>query len=286
MSTGHTGGPTGEPAAGAAAEQAPRAALTRRLWGETAPARRGPRPTLSTARVVDAALDLADAEGLAAVSMSRIAKALDCTPMALYRHVSHKEELLVLMADAVSAPAPVVEEAAGWRAGLRQWTRAQIELLIARPWYLDLAVTVTPPGPNRVRWLDVAFGILEPVALPPDEKLSVIGLLAQHTIGEARVHVESAEVAAAVVRAREGLPDDVPASRLDPAALRAANPYTAFEATLMRHADRADYPHLFAAFEAPGSGTAIDAAEEDMDFGIDILLDGLEAYFRRRGAID
>jgi AcrR family transcriptional regulator len=256
-----------------------------RLWGAAAPRRRGPKPALSTARIVQAALELADTEGLAAVSMARIAEAVGYTPMALYRHVSGKEELLVLMSDAVAADLPDVPTGAGWRAGLEAWTRAQIELGVARPWMLELPLSAAPPGPNRVRWIDQAFGFLRPLDLPPDEKLAIVGLLAQHVLGESRVYIESRRAAVQQVRRDAGLPDGTPESQLDPTAIDAANPYADFETVLARYADPATYPNLFESFATWPSNPLTTPSDDDVAFGISVVLDGVEAYLRRRGAI-
>jgi AcrR family transcriptional regulator len=290
MSTNTTPGPAEQPQDPAAQPKDVAAAgelpaAVQRLWGAAAPRRRGPKPALSAARIVRAAMELADAEGLAAVSMARIAEAVGYTPMALYRHVAGKEELLVLMSDAVAAELPGIPADGGWRAGLEAWTRAQIDRALTRPWMLDLPLSAAPPGPNRVRWIDQAFGVLRPLNLPPDEKLAIIGLLAQHVLGEARVHTESRRAAVQQVRREAGLPDGTPESELDPAAIDAANPYADFETILARYADPTTYPHLFEAF-ATWPETPITApSDDDIAFGITVVLDGVEAYLRRRGAI-
>jgi AcrR family transcriptional regulator len=260
-------------------------AVVRRLWGADAPRRRGPKPALSTAQIVQAAMDLADAEGLAAVSMARIAEAVGYTPMALYRHVSSKEELLVLMTDAVAKDLPDLRADMGWRAGLEAWTRAQIDLALARPWMADLPLATVVPGPNRVRWLDQAFGVVREIRLPPDEKLAIVGLLAQHVLGEARVHIETRRAATQKVRRDAGLPDRTPESELDPAAIEAADPYADFETLLARFADPTEYPHLFEAFSAWAGTPAGGPTEDDIAFGIGVVLDGIEAFLRRRGAL-
>lgn len=268
-----------------AGPQAELPAAVQRMWGDAAPRRRGPKPVLSAAQIVQAAMDLADAEGLAAVSMARVAEAVGYTPMALYRHVSGKEELLALMSDAVARDLPDLPDGAGWRAGLEAWTRAQIQMGLDRPWFLDLPLSGVLPGPNRVRWLDQAFGVLREIDLPADEKLAIVGLLAQHVLGEARVHIETRRAAVQRVRREAGLPETTPESELDPAAIAAADPYTDFEAVLARYAEPTTYPHLFASFAA-WAGTPADAAvADDIAFGIGIVLDGVEAYLRRRGAI-
>ncbi|GHH70602.1 TetR/AcrR family transcriptional regulator [Promicromonospora soli] len=260
-------------------------AVVRRLWGADAPRRRGPKPALSTGQIVQAAIDLADAEGLASVSMARIAEAVGYTPMALYRHVSGKDELLVLMADAVAKDLPDLPAGVGWRAGLEAWTRAQIDMGLDRPWFLDLPLSAAPPGPNRVRWMDQAFGVLRGLDLPADEKLAIVGLLAQHVLGEARVHIETRRAAAQRVRQEAGLPDTTPDSELDPAAIEAADPYADFDTMIARLADPTTYPHLFEAFAA-WTGTSTDGpTEDDITFGIGVVLDGIEAFLRRRGAL-
>jgi AcrR family transcriptional regulator len=260
-------------------------AVVQRLWGAVAPRRRGPKPALSAAQIVQAALDLADAEGLAAVSMARIADAVGYTPMALYRHVSGKEELLVLMADAVASDLPDIPDGIGWRAGLECWTRAQIELSVARPWMLELPLSAAPPGPNRVRWIDQAFGVLRPLHLPADAKLAIIGLLAQHVLGESRVHIESRRAAVQQVIRESGLPDQTPESELDPAAIDAANPYADFETVLATYADPTMYPNLFESFTTWPDNSMSAHTEDDITFGITVVLDGVEAFLQRCGAL-
>ena len=67
------------------------------LWGRREVGRRGPKPGLNVDAIVAAAVDIANAEGLAAVSMARVAKAVGFTTMSLYRYVTNKDELLQLM---------------------------------------------------------------------------------------------------------------------------------------------------------------------------------------------
>ena len=76
------------------------------LWGLREPPRRGPKPSFTLGEVVAAAIDVADGEGLAAVSMARVAHQLGSSTMALYRYVASKDELLLLMSDAAVGPPP------------------------------------------------------------------------------------------------------------------------------------------------------------------------------------
>lgn len=283
MSENDDAGRPQDPAARADAAVSP---TLRRLWGHAAPPRRGPKPALSVEQIVRAAIDLADAEGLPAVSMGRVAESLGYSSMALYRYVESKDELLVLMSDAASdvLEMPSVD-GKDWRAGLEAWTRAQIEGILARPWYLDLPVTTAQVGPNRLRWIDRAFEILAPTGLTVDEKLQVVGLLAQYVLGEGRVQIETRRAAAETVRRTQGLPPDTPEDELDEQALAAANPYADYEVVLSRFVDPASYPALTSALAA-WQPTAIppDSWESDIDFGLDIVLDGIEAFIAKRTA--
>ncbi|MFE6233926.1 TetR/AcrR family transcriptional regulator [Cellulosimicrobium sp. NPDC057862] len=257
-----------------------------RLWGRGAAPRRGPKPALTVEQVVRAAVDLADAEGLPAVSMARVAESLGYSSMALYRYVESKDELLVLMADAAAdvLALPPYDEG-DWRAGLGAWTRAQIEGVLARPWFLDLPLTTAQVGPNRLRWIDRAFAILAPLDLTTDEKLQIVGLLAQHVLGEGRVQVETRRAAAEAVRHAQGLPADTPEADLDQDAVAAANPYADYELVLTRLVDPETYPALTGALAAwTPAETQPDDWESDIGFGLDILLDGIEAFVAKRAA--
>ena len=74
-------------------------------WGLSVSPTRGPRATITATGIVDAAIGLADAEGIAAVSMARVAERVGVTTMALYRHVPSKDDLLALMFDRRDRPA-------------------------------------------------------------------------------------------------------------------------------------------------------------------------------------
>ena len=93
-------------------------------WGVAANPQRGPKRELSIERIVDVAVELADAGGLSAVSMSSVATALGFTPMSLYRYVTAKDDLLVLMQErGIGVPPESVNEVDGWRARLHAWSR-------------------------------------------------------------------------------------------------------------------------------------------------------------------
>jgi AcrR family transcriptional regulator len=125
-------------------------------WGGTPPPRRGPKPAHSVAQIVTAAVELADAEGVANASLPNIAHEVGVTTNALYRYVSSKEELTVLLADAGWGPPPPGLASSGdWRADVRDWTRAVLERLLSRTWLLDLPMRGDPVTPNRLAWTEL-----------------------------------------------------------------------------------------------------------------------------------
>src|SRR5919199_6276160 len=101
----------------------PLPAIVARAWGLQQPGTRGPRPGLSLERVVDAAIAVARTEGLAAVSMARVAATLGVSTMGLYRYVAGKNELLTLMVDRAWGvpPSPAGDADGGWREGVARW---------------------------------------------------------------------------------------------------------------------------------------------------------------------
>src|ERR1700742_1418044 len=115
------------------------------LWGRRARGKRGPRPGLSPDAIVEAAMRLADAEGLEAVSMARVAAELGFTTMSLYRHVASKEELLQLMFDASATGAEgLVLEGDTWRERMRHWAVTQRDMLDRHPWVTELPMALPP----------------------------------------------------------------------------------------------------------------------------------------------
>ena len=106
------------------------------LWGARERPPRGPKPTLSLDAVVSAAIDVIDAEGLSALTMTRVAERLDVTTMAIYRYVPGKNELIDLATDAALGPPPTPGDGS-WRIEIARWARASLARLEERPWRLE-----------------------------------------------------------------------------------------------------------------------------------------------------
>jgi AcrR family transcriptional regulator len=126
------------------------------------PVRRAPR-ALSRESIVRAAIAIADADGLAAVSLRKVGAALDAGPMRLYGYLSTKEELLELMVDAVYGEMMAAERGAAgdWRDALRAIARHTRHAALRHPWFAELLGGRPHQGPNALAHLEASLAALE-----------------------------------------------------------------------------------------------------------------------------
>ncbi|SEQ35482.1 TetR/AcrR family transcriptional regulator [Lentzea albida] len=150
--------------------------------------KRGRKPTIDAADITRAAIAVADAEGLAAVSMARVAQEMGNATMALYRHVKSKDELLALMADAAFDEPPALPDG-GWRDKFEVWAKALLAGIRRRPWFLQIPLGGPPSGPRSLAWFDSALGALDDTPLEPAEKVGVVMSLMTFVHGEAWLSV-------------------------------------------------------------------------------------------------
>ncbi|RMI34956.1 TetR/AcrR family transcriptional regulator [Nocardia stercoris] len=227
------------------------------LWGLPDRPRRGPKPALTLERIVDEAIAAADADGLANLSMQRLADRLGCAKMALYRYVPGKAELHALMLDRALGPAPepVAPESDSaedsWRDPLRRWTLAIFERMRAHPWSQELTIGIRPLGPNEIGWLEAALTQLADTPLSAAERLDTVVLLTGHARGLAEQAV-----------AGNG--------ELEQHLARAVAETLATKAAI--------YPATVAAFAETASGDRDNA----LRFGLERILDGLATLIIRR----
>jgi AcrR family transcriptional regulator len=168
------------------------------LWRDaSAPARgRGPKPGLTVDRIVAAAIELADAEGLAALSMRRVAERLGVGTMSLYTYVPSKAELVDVMYD--TACGSVVRDTpdrvpAGWRERLARVARASWDLYQRHPWMLAVMAMARPPlGPNSIAGYDHDLRAVDGIGLTDLEMDSVISLVSVYVQGAARMAADAA----------------------------------------------------------------------------------------------
>ncbi|HMQ28417.1 MAG TPA: TetR/AcrR family transcriptional regulator [Acidimicrobiales bacterium] len=124
------------------------------------PRDRRARPALSRDTIVTTAVALADEDGMAAVSMRKVAAELGVEAMSLYHHVANKDDLLDGMVDAVMAEFEVPDEAEDWRDALRHRCRSARAALRRHPWALGLIESRTSPGLDTLHHHDAVIGVL------------------------------------------------------------------------------------------------------------------------------
>jgi AcrR family transcriptional regulator len=230
-------------------------------WGVRHRPNKGPKRGLSLERIVEAAVKVAGSDGLAAVSMSRVAADLGASTMSLYRYVAAKDELLALMLDAATGPAPA-EPAPDedWRAGLSRWAWAERAVLRRHPWAIRIPISGPPATPNQIAWLEQGLRCLRDTGLAEGEKLSVIILLSAFVWREAMVVADmSASLAS-------GSP--VPST-------------AAYGRALHRLTDPQRFPALHALI-ASGAFEEPDDMDAEFAFGLERILDGVDVLVRDR----
>jgi AcrR family transcriptional regulator len=156
----------------------------RLVWGRPEPAGRSAPTPLSRARIVAAALGIADAEGLAAVSLRRVAAELGAGPMRIYRHVDSKDELLDLMVDAAYGEIdPGPPPAGDWRAGLRAIAGSIQAVAVRHPWLVGLLGAHPPYGPNGLRLTEHALAVFDGLGLDNATVTSAVSAVTAYVVG-------------------------------------------------------------------------------------------------------
>lgn len=143
-------------------------------WGVATAPQRGPKREMSVERIVEAAMAIADESGLAAVSMAAVASRFGMTPMALYRYVTAKDDLVLLMHEYAIGMPPAIPEGASWREGIELWARANLDAMLRHPWVLDVPVEGVPLTPHGLAWADAGVFALRDAGLSGGATLSAI----------------------------------------------------------------------------------------------------------------
>ncbi|HZX07701.1 helix-turn-helix domain-containing protein [Kribbella sp.] len=227
-------------------------------WGLPAKAHRlGRKPTQSVEQIVEAALELADADGFAALSMPKIAQKLGLTANAIYRYVRSRDELLVLLGDAAWGPAPDgVADAQHWRVAATVWTQAMVDRCDVHPWLCDLPIRGAPMTPNLLGWTEAILKALTRAGLSPSESLSCALLLD----GYAR----------RTASARRDVRDSTTTSVRPEAVARFLEPR-------LRELGYSTLAALMA-----GDQYSDEVHEADVTFGLDRILDGIDVLITQK----
>lgn len=222
--------------------------------GKPAPTR-GPKPSLSADHIARTAIRLADAEGLAAPTMQRLAREVGLTTMALYRYFPSKADVVAMMIDsAADTPPQFARPSSPWNRHLKEWARRCLAIYQNHPWFLEATTTrQSPMGPNELSWMESALIMLAESGLGPKERhhafLAIIGLVRGHATFQQ-------------IRRSSG-----------------AGKQWARELAQMLQSEANRRPILREAFR---SGAFSERVEGAFDFGLDCIVDGICARVARR----
>ena len=223
-------------------------------WGGKPLPSRGPKPTLSTDQIARSAIRLADAEGLAAVTMQRVAREVGVTTMALYRYFPGKADLVALMIDSVGdSPLRFGKPSLPWETRLKEWAGRCLAIYRNHPWFLEAtSARPTVMGPNELSWLEAALAMLAESGLGPRERHHAFLAIIGHVRGHATFQQIGTDTRVRKEWARE--------------------------LTQLLQSDPNRYPILLDVIRSGAFSQKIDNAFE---FGLDCILDGIRARASR-----
>jgi AcrR family transcriptional regulator len=208
------------------------------------------RRPLTRERILRAAVELADRQGLDALTMRRLGSELGVEAMSLYKHVANKEEILDGMLEWVIGEIEIPEDGADWREAMRRRAVSAREVLGGHSWAIGLLEAGVPTKPVALRYIDSILGNLLSSGFSIDNAAHAFWLLDCYVYG----HVIQ-EASLAFTTTEE---------------MVEAEP-SAFDETAMDA-----YPNLGAMYRhALTSGHSID---NEFEFGLELILDGLERH--------
>lgn len=226
--------------------------VLRLLWELDEAPRPGPKPGLNIRAIAAAAVRVADARGLGAVSMAKVAAELGFTTMSLYRYVESKDDLYVVMLDEAYGPPELGDlSGLGWRERLTVWATAARDRLLSRPWILAVPVKEPPLAPNQMSWMEAGLQSLADTGLTEQEKLSAILLIDVYVRGITQISVHLT-----------GDADPQEADRI-------------YGARLAALIDADQLPGITAAFVSGSLTDGSDFSVDEFAFGLETVLDGI-----------
>jgi AcrR family transcriptional regulator len=237
------------------------------LWGSDQPTRsRGPKPGLTVRGIARAAIDLADAEGLDALSMRRVAERLGVGTMSLYTYVPGKAELVNVMLDVIHLETTPEAPHGTWREQLEAVARDQWALARRHPWMLHIATTRPPIGPGIVAKYERELRAVEGLGLDDFEMDSIVALINGYVAGAARSAIDAFDV-----QRSSGMDDAVWWAAIGPWLAKVFDPQR--------------YPVAARVGTTTGQHyQAVSDSEYAFEFGLQRVLDGIEVLVQQRGA--
>ncbi|MFD0904439.1 TetR/AcrR family transcriptional regulator [Actinomadura sediminis] len=233
------------------------------IWMRPERQARGPRPAYSRAQITEAAIRIADAEGIEAATMRRIAAEIGAGAMSLYRYVPGRDDLVELMADRLMGEIDLEGVPSGdWRADLTRYADGVRAMWLRHPWIAAVHRSLPGFGPNQLRVIERVTGILDP-HVSIDENLSLMSILTGYVESAVREEISQAEE----VR-RSGLTPAEWMARSSPRVQRLveSGEYPMFTKIVLE----ARQPHL--------------AAGDQFRYGLELVLDCVAAAISSPGA--
>jgi AcrR family transcriptional regulator len=209
------------------------------------------RPPLSRDRVLRAGVELADEEGIEQLSMRRLAQPLGVEAMSLYHHVANKDDLLAGMLDIVFGEMELPAEEGDWKTALRRTAISAHHVLLRHEWACGLLMQPTGPSPARLRWMNSVLGRLRHAGFSADMTHHAYHALDSHIVGFTLWVLPYLKVA----REQPGLVQD-----------------------FISRVSVDELPHLAEHIGVHMSDRPGETSE--FDFGLDLILDGLERELR------
>ncbi|MER5324639.1 TetR/AcrR family transcriptional regulator [Streptosporangium roseum] len=163
------------------------------IWMRPERPARGPKPAYSRAQITEAAVRIADAEGLEAATMRRIAAEIGAGAMSLYRYVPSRDNLVELMADRLQGEIDVTGMPSGdWRADLTRYADGLRAMWLRHPWIATVQRSLPSFGPNQLLLIERLMGVLD-ASVSIDENLGLMAILTGYVEGTVREEISSAE---------------------------------------------------------------------------------------------
>jgi AcrR family transcriptional regulator len=222
------------------------------------------RQPLSREGIVAAAIEIADSEGIEAVSIRRLATKLGARPMSLYSHIERKGDLIDLMVDEVMGGAilPDPPPSDDWRDDLRHIAQATRESTRAHPWMIATAFRRPFIGPNALSHIDQSLAAVSSLPLPPERKRSALLAIDTYTLGFVRWELKAMDGGKGPVGACAGIEEGGPSG-------------AEIDAYIAAQAASGRYPHLH---ELGGKKSmSLGVKAEAFETGLNWLIAGIEA---------
>ncbi|TWD73067.1 TetR family transcriptional regulator [Kribbella amoyensis] len=216
-----------------------------------------PRDTLTADQIVNAAIELLDADGIEGLNMRALGKRLDSAATAVYWHVKSKDNLVRLVTDRVwgELELPEPTTATDWRIAAAAMATDLYGLFIRHPWLVQVFATHLVYGDSKARHDDHSLGLYEAAGFTSTQADQAVATVFTYVLG-------NASGAAATASLTRRLQNDATAEQFE-------------EAMAQAQAIGLRYPYLRARLETPAGTTYAAAPERTFEFGLQALLDGL-----------